>query len=152
MDFRGILVSMHSGLRWVALVFLIFAIINAARSMSSGKYLKKDSKVNLFTMIFMHLQLLIGLLLYFVASTKVNFEEGWMKDSMSRFFNLEHILLMVIAIALITIGRSRAEKKLEGSRNKHRAILLFYTIGLILILISIPWPFGRWASFGAGWG
>jgi hypothetical protein len=151
MDLYGILVHMHSGLRWVALILLIYAIINAGRSMASGKYLKKDEMVNLFTMISLHMQLLIGLVLYFI-SPKVQFTEGWMKDSMLRFFGMEHILLMVLAIAIVTIGRSRAEKKLEGTRNKHRAILMSYTIGLILILISIPWPFGRWASFGAGLG
>lgn len=151
MDIYGILVRMHSGLRWVVLLLLIYAIINAARSLSSGKYLKKDKMVNLFTMISLHVQLLIGLILYFI-SPKVQFFEGWMKDSMTRFFAMEHILLMIIAIAVVTIGRSRAEKKLEGTRNKHRAILLSYVIGLILILISIPWPFARWASFGTGWG
>lgn len=151
MDLYGILVSMHSGLRWVVLLLLIYAIFNAAKSMSSGKYLKKDKMINLFTMVSLHIQLLIGIGLYFI-SPKVSFFDGWIKDSMTRFFALEHILLMVIAIALVTIGRSRAEKKLEGTRNKHRAILITYTIGLILILASIPWPFGRWASFGAGWG
>ncbi|XOV66757.1 MAG: hypothetical protein ACFHU9_14115 [Fluviicola sp.] len=151
MNIYGILVHLHSGLRWVVLLLLIFAIVNAARSISSGKYLKKDKMVNLFTTIFLHLQLLIGLILYFI-SPKVTFFDGWMKDSMTRFFVLEHITLMIVAITLITIGRSRAEKKLKGSRNKHRVILITYTIGLILILASIPWPFGRWASFGAGLG
>lgn len=151
MDLKGILVHLHSGLRWVVLFLLIYAIINAGRSMASGKYLKKDKMVNLFTMISLHVQLLIGLILYFI-SPKVQFAEGWMKDPVARFFGMEHILIMVIAIAIVTIGRSRAEKKLEGTRNKHRAILMSYTIGLILILISIPWPFGRWASFGAGLG
>jgi len=150
MDLYGILVSMHSGLRWVVLLLLIYAIINAAKSMSSGKYLKKDKMINLFTMVSLHIQLLIGIVLY-IISPKVSFFDGWMKNSMTRFFALEHITLMIIAIALVTIGRSRAEKKLEGTRNKHRAILIMYTIGLILILASIPWPFGRWASFGAGW-
>lgn len=151
MDIYGILVRMHSGLRWVVLLLLIFAIINAARSLPSGKYLKKDKMLNLFTMISLHVQLLIGLVLYFI-SPKVTFFDGWMKDSMARFYGMEHIALMILAIAIITIGRSRAEKKLEGTRNKHRAILMSYVIGLILILISIPWPLGRWASFGAGWG
>ncbi|PWL24505.1 MAG: cytochrome B [Fluviicola sp. XM-24bin1] len=153
MDFYGMLVHMHSGLRWVILLLLIYAIINAARSISSGKYLKKDKMVNLFTMISLHVQLLIGLALYFInARGRVDFSEGWMSNAMSRFYGLEHIALMIVAIAIITIGRSRAEKKLEGTRNKHRAILMSYTIGLILILLSIPWPFWRWASFGAGLG
>lgn len=146
----GILVHAHSGLRWIVLILLLMAIVNAARSMSSGKYLKKDKMLNLFSMVSLHTQLLIGIVLYFI-SPKVSFYDGWMKDGMARFFGLEHILLMVIAITLITIGRSRAEKKLEGTRNKHRAILISYTIGLLIILASIPWPFGHWASFGGQW-
>ena len=99
----------------IALILIIVAIFNAARSKNSGKYLKKDKMINLFAMIFMHIQLLIGLGLYFI-SPKVTFAEGWMKESMTRFFGMEHILLMMIAIAVITMGRSKAEKKLKGSR------------------------------------
>lgn len=153
MDIYGILVHMHSGLRWVVLALLIYAIINAARSLSSGKYLKKDKMINLFTMVSLHVQLLIGLILYFVNGRgRINFDDGWMSNAMNRFYGMEHISLMIIAIAIITIGRSRAEKKLEGTRNKHRAILISFIIGLLLILVSIPWPFGRWADFGAGLG
>lgn len=135
-----ILVRAHSGLRWVVLLLLIFAIVNAARKQASGKYEKSDKMINLFTMVSLHIQLLIGLVLYF-TSGKVNFGEGWMKSSIFRFYGLEHILLMLIAIAIVTMGRSKAEKKLKGTRDKHRRIMISYTIGLILILISIPWPF-----------
>lgn len=140
----GILHGAHSGMRWIALLLLLFAIINAARSKSSGNYLKKDKMINLFTMISLHIQLLLGGALMFL-SPKVQYVEGWMSSDveggMYRFYGLEHILLMIIAIAVITMGRSKAEKKLKGSRDKHRKIMVSYTIGLILILISIPWPF-----------
>lgn len=142
------LLHAHSGLRWVALILLVVAIINAARSQSTGKYLKKDKMINLFAMVFMHIQLLIGLGLYFI-SPKVSFMEGWMKVSSARFFGMEHILLMVIAIAVITMGRSKAEKKLKGTRDKHRRIMVSYTIGLLLVLISIPWPFRE--ALGGSW-
>ncbi len=142
------LVHAHSGLRWIALLLLLFAIFNAAKSQASGKYEKKDKMINLFAMVFLHVQLLIGLGLYFM-SPKVNFTEGWMSVSMFRFYGLEHILLMILAIAVVTMGRSKAEKKLKGTRDKHRRILISYTLGLILILIAIPWPFraalaGKW--------
>jgi len=144
------LVHAHSGLRWIVLILLLAAIFNAAKSLSSGKYEKKDKMLNLFAMISLHTQLLIGLVLYFI-SDRVHFDKGWMSDRGSRFYGMEHILIMVIAIAIITIGRSKAEKKLIGSRDKHRRILINYTVGLILILASIPWPFSIWAVLGGGW-
>lgn len=145
------LLHAHSGLRWVALILILVAIFNAARSQSSGRYEKKDKMINLFTMIVMHIQLLIGLGLYFM-SPKVAFVEGWMSSDtaggMYRFFGVEHIFGMVLAIIIITMGRSKAEKKLKGTRDKHRKIMVSYTIGLLLILATIPWPF---RGFGNGW-
>ena len=146
------LVHAHSGLRWVVLILLLAAIINAARSKSSGKYEAKDKKINLFAMISLHVQLLIGLALFFINDrARINYSEGWMSNFAERFYGMEHILMMVIAIAIITMGRSKAEKKLIGSRDKHRRIFITYTIGLILILASIPWPFGHWSILNAGW-
>lgn len=151
-DMYNILVHAHSGLRWIILILLVAAIVSAAKSMSSGKYLKKHKMLNLFAMVSLHMQLLLGIVLYFMNGRgKINFDSGWMTNAMNRFFGLEHVLLMVVAIAIITIGRSRAEKKMTGTRNQHRAILISYTIGLLLILASIPWPFGHWASFGGQW-
>ena len=60
------LVHAHSGLRWVVLVLLLAAILNAAKSQSSGRYVKKDKMLNLFAMISLHMQLLIGIALYFI--------------------------------------------------------------------------------------
>ncbi len=138
------LLHSHSGLRWIALILLLVAIFNAAKSQSSGEYLKKDKMINLFAMIMMHIQLLIGLGLYFI-SPKVAFVEGWMSSDvaggMYRFFGVEHLFGMIVAIAIITMGRSKAEKKLKGSRNKHRKIMVSYSIALLIILVSIPWPF-----------
>ena len=142
------LLHIHSGLRWIALILLITAIFNAIKSQNSGKYLKKDKMINLFTMIFLHIQLLIGLGLYF-SSSKVTFVEGWMKEPMTRFYGMEHLIGMLLAIILVTLGRGKAEKKLKGSRDKHRKIMVSYTIGLILILVFIPWPFRE--ALAANW-
>lgn len=102
-----ILVRSHSGLRYIALGLLLYAIVNALLSKSKGQYLKKDKMINLFAMVFLHVQLLLGLILYF-TSPKVVFVEGWMKVSQARFFGLEHILMMVLAIVLVTIGRKKS--------------------------------------------
>jgi uncharacterized membrane protein YozB (DUF420 family) len=134
-----ILVKSHSGLRWIALALLLAAIINALLGKGKNNYEKKDKMINLFAMVFLHVQLLLGLILYFI-SPKVTFVEGWMKVSQSRFFGLEHILMMIIAIVLVTIGRKKAEKATEPAK-KHAKILVWYLIGLVLIFAAIPWPF-----------
>ena len=138
---------MHSGFRWVVLLLLIAAIINAIMNFSAKNgYQEKDRKLALFTLIFAHLQLVLGFILYFI-SPKVQFVSGMMKDSMLRFYGMEHVLMMVIAIALITIGYSRAKKKVEAVA-KFKTTFWFYLIGLVLILASIPWPF---RNLGGSW-
>ncbi len=143
------LIHAHSGLRWIALILILFAIFNAAKSQTSGKYLKKDKMINLFAMIFLHIQLLIGLGLYFInEKSKISYADGWMKDAMFRFFGLEHLVGMLIAIIIVTFGRKKAEK-LVGTRDKHRKIMVSYSIAFIFILASIPWPFRE--VLGGGW-
>jgi hypothetical protein len=138
----------HSGLRWVALILLILAIINA---FTSTAYEKKHRLINLFAMVTLHTQLLIGLGLYFI-SPRVQFLKGWMSSDvakgMYRFYNLEHILLMIIAIALVTIGHSKS-KKGATPEEKFKPIKLWYVIGLLFILAAIPWPFRT--VLGGGW-
>lgn len=141
------LLHAHSGLRWVALLLLLVAIINALISKGKNSYEKKDKMINLFAMILLHTQLLIGLVLYFISG-KVNFSKGWMKIDSFRFFGLEHFLLMVIGIVLITIGRKKAEAQTVPNA-KHSKILVWYTLGLIIILAGIPWPFRE--ALGGQW-
>lgn len=130
----------HSGIRWIVLILLVVAIITALSNKSV--YEKKNKMLNLFTMVFFHIQILLGFGLYF-TSGKVNFQEGWMKG----FFGMEHVLLMVIAMALITIGHSKS-KKAATPALKNKAIIVFYSLTLLLVLAGIPWPF---RNLGAGW-
>lgn len=140
----NILVSAHSGLRWIALILLLLAIYNA---FTAKNYEKKHRLVNMFAMISLHTQLLIGLALYF-SSAKVQFTEGWMKVALYRFYGMEHLMGMIIAIVLVTIGHSKSKKATE-SAAKFKAIKLWYVLALILILAFIPWPFRT--ALGAGW-
>jgi hypothetical protein len=142
----NILIHAHSGLRWVALILIIFAIFNAFAKKGTALYEKKDKMLNLFAMISLHTQLLIGLILYF-NSSKVNFVSGWMKNPLLRFYGMEHILMMIIALVVVTIGRKKAEKA-EAPFTKHQLIAKWYLIGLIIILAAIPWPF---RNLGAAW-
>lgn len=139
------LVHAHSGLRWLVLGLLLYAIFNAIGKNKSS-YEKKDKMVNLFAMISLHIQLLLGLILYFI-SPKVSFASGWMKDAALRFYGMEHLIGMLIAIVIVTIGRKIAEKQ-ESPAQKNKKIAIWYTLGLVLIIASIPWPFrglgGQW--------
>lgn len=90
-------------------------------------------------MISLHIQLLLGLILYY-TSGNVSFDAGWIKNPILRFYGMEHLMGMLIAIILITIGRKVAEKQ-DSAAKKHKKILIWYSIGLLLILASIPWPF-----------
>jgi hypothetical protein len=138
----------HSGLRWFLLIFIIVAIVNAIlKKNSTAEYTKSDKMPVLLTLIFAHIQLLLGLILYF-TSDKVSFVEGFMKNSMFRFYAVEHISMMIIAVVLITIGYSKAKKQTEVSK-KHNTIFIFYLIGFVIMMASIPWPF-RTALQG-GW-
>jgi uncharacterized membrane protein YphA (DoxX/SURF4 family) len=143
------LIHAHSGLRWVALILIIFAIINAFSRKGVSLYEKKDKMINLFAMISLHTQLIIGFILYFISS-KVNFKVDWTDkvNKMYRFFSLEHAIMMVAAIVIITIGRKKAEKA-EAPFTKHQYIAKWYLIGLIVLLAGIPWPFR--ANLAAAW-
>jgi membrane protein DedA with SNARE-associated domain len=139
-----ILKHTHSGLRWIALSLIVLAIYNAFTAKEFGK---REKMINLFSMVSLHTQLLIGLILYFI-SPRVSFAAGWMKDAALRFYGMEHLAGMIIAIALITIGYVKS-KKGTSPQEIYKPIKLFYIIGLILILASIPWPFR--AHLGGAW-
>lgn len=132
-----ILVRAHSGLRYVVLALLLAAIYTAftKKSETNASY----SKVYLWALIATHTQILIGLALYFM-SPKVDF--SMMSDKVFRFFTAEHITGMLIAAVLITIGHRQAKNL------NHAKALMYYGIGLIIILASIPWPF---RNLGGSW-
>lgn len=143
----NILQSAHSGMRWLTLILLVVAVGNGlSKWLSKSEFTGTDRKINLFALIFTHIQILIGLVLYFI-SPRVNFGGEIMGDAVTRFFVIEHPLTMIIAAVLITIGNSRS-KKMEGSENKFKSTAIFYGVGLLLILSRIPWPF---QDLGAGW-
>lgn len=136
----------HSGLRWVVLALLVTAIFRAIAGKKSGRYEKSDKMINLFAMISLHVQVTLGIILALI--TERNFYvSGWMKSAVNRFYGMEHILLMVLAAVVITIGRKKAEKK-EDLSKRHATIIVWYTIALIIIFAGIPWPF---RNLGAGW-
>lgn len=142
---------LHSGWRYIVLLLLIIAVINAISGLIGKKnYTESNRKINLFALIAAHTQLLIGLVLYFV-STKVMTADiaAAMKIPVARYWTVEHVLMNVIAIVLITVGYSKSKKAL-GSAAKYKSIAVFYTIALALILTAILMAVGK--GFITFWG
>jgi hypothetical protein len=132
---------LHSGVAYLALLALILVIIYALiGSLSGREFTEKDRKIALIAFIISHIQLLVGLILYFVSPLGLSLltAGGAMSDSAARLTAVEHPLINIVAIVLITIGYSKA-KKLTSSRAKFRSIYMMYAIGLVLILSRIPW-------------
>lgn len=128
----------HSVLRWAVLLFGLYAITKAALGLiKDQEYTKTHNLSRLLFLISMHLQVVIGLMLYFTMNKHANIEMG---NSVSRFWGVEHIFGMILAAVLITIGSSKTKKAVEAKR-KHKLSFRFFLIGMILILATIPWPF-----------
>jgi hypothetical protein len=128
----------HSGWAYLALLLLFVAVINSLIGLLTKKEFKaQDKKIALFALIATHIQLLVGLILYFVSPLgKASL--GNMKDAALRLTSLEHPLINVVAIILITIGWSKHKKGLT-SEAKFKPLSMLYAAGLILILARIPW-------------
>lgn len=132
------LFGLHSGLRYIVLLLLVLALLLAVIGLFGRKpYTEVNRKINMFAMIFTHTQLLVGLVLYFFSPVVnyLNMGEA-MKDTTTRYWTVEHLVMMLFAIVLITIGHSRSKKAIEGF-NKHRAIALYYGLALLVILVAI---------------
>lgn len=150
----SILLHAHSAGRWVILLLLLIAIFNSA--VAGGRpFIKSDNTTGLLLTIVADLMLLIGLALWYFGPNGYHLIETAggmnpvMKDPVARFFAVEHITAMVIAVILIHVGKAQAKRKIPDAA-KHRRTVVFYLLALIIILISIPWPFMQ-SGTGRGW-
>ena len=137
------LLHLHSILRWIILLLLLICIVQAL-SKSNG-----IRKTSLWLLISAHTMLIIGL--YQVIAGRYGIMKGLppgvelMKDKFYRFFWIEHPLFMIIAIVLITIARSKARAL------NYKATSWLLLVALLMILISIPWPFREILGEGRHW-
>ena len=134
---------LHSYWAYLVLLILVLAVFNSIiKKVGNKEYEAKDFRITLFALIVSHIQLLLGLILYFISPRFSLFSESGMgeimKNSVDRLYLVEHPLINIIAIALITIGYSKHKKKLLSS-GKFKTISVFYTIALVLFLSRIPW-------------
>jgi hypothetical protein len=130
------LLHTHSSLRYVVLLLLVIVVAKSMVGLISKKpFEKTDEKLTLWLMIATHIQLLVGLILYFV-SPYVQFGANTMKDSITRYWTVEHSFIMLIAIVFITLART-STKKLTDSKAKHKRVFIMSTIALVLIVMAI---------------
>lgn len=136
---------LHSATRYILLALLLIVIITSFQKWKGKKeYTKQDNQLNLFAFIFTHIQLLLGLGLYF-TSNWVRFDEDTMSSPLIRFFTVEHIFGMLVAITLITLGRIKGKKIIDAT-SRHKLTFWYFFIALIVMLVTIPWPFREWAE------
>jgi hypothetical protein len=140
------LLHLHNLLRWIILLLIVIAIVKAFVGMSGNKpFTKSDQRVGLFLMISAHLTLLLGLYQwlagrYGILTTSLPPGTSLMKDSFYRFYWIEHPLGMILAVALITIGRRQSRKNILDI-VKHKRSFWYYLVALIVIIATVPWPF-----------
>ena len=130
----------HSGIAYILILPLIFIVLFAAYSyFTKQAFTDRHKKFALVGLIITHLQILLGLILYFISPLGLaNFSGESMKSAPMRLMILEHPLMMILAAVLVTIGYSKA-KRLIVDNSRHRAVLIYYGIALIFILSRIPW-------------
>jgi hypothetical protein len=150
--YNGML-HLHSVLRWIILILLLFAIYKNFADRNKP-FTPGHKKLGFYLMICADLLLLVGLYQWFTGiwglkSIQANGFSTVMKDSTLRFFAIEHTTGMLLAIILIHLGYSYGKKSVPDSQ-KHKRILLYFGLALLIILISIPWPF-REVGTGRHW-
>jgi len=143
--YQGVL-ELHSYWAYAVLTLLVIAILNAFAGLASKRqFLPKDRQISMIALLFTHVQFVIGLVLLFVTpqleSAKAAGMGGVMKDSALRLLFVEHPLVNLIAVILITVGWSKHKRATE-SATKFKNIGILYAIGLILLLSRIP--YGQW--------
>jgi len=130
----------HSGFRYVVLLLILIAIISAFVGwLGNKKYTNGTRKLNLFAMVSVHIQVLVGIVLYFFSNITKVAMNNWgdaMKNQTLRYWALEHVVLMLLAMAIITIGYSKS-KKSSTDVFKHRNIAIYYTLTLIVIVVAV---------------
>src|ERR1700722_4139581 len=140
------LVHLHNLLRWIILILLLLSIIKSYSGWRGRKvFTPGDKKIWLFTLIFSHITLLLGLIQVFFGRYGIfttTLPEGTrvMKDPFYRFFWVEHPTAMILAIILIALGYGMAKKPVSD-QVKYKKAFWFFLVALLLILVAIPWPF-----------
>ena len=138
------LLALHSLTRWLILSSLVFAIFWGYRGwLMDRPYLKFDNTVRHTTAAIAHVQLVLGIWLYFISPIVAYFLQHFataVHERTIRFFGMEHVTMMLVGITVITIGSAKAKGKIID-HEKFKTMAIWFTVALLIILSSIPWSF-----------
>lgn len=137
---------LHSFLRYVAVFMILWTIIHAFMNRNNAD--AKASKWSMLSMMIVHTQLLLGLVLWFMKFMALKGTPE-IKLPDNRFFIMEHSSMMIVSIILISIGHIKG-KKIADLQKRYNTIFWFFLIGFIIMMLSIPWPIG-FMDHNAGW-
>jgi hypothetical protein len=144
-----LVLATHSLIRWFVLISFLFAIFWGYRGCLLKKpFLKFDNSVRHITATIAHVQLIIGLWLYFISPIVAYFLYNFstaVHNRQVRFFGMEHVTMMLTGIVLITIGSAKAKRK-ATDQEKFKTMAIWFTIALLVILSSVPWSFSPLVS------
>lgn len=148
-----LLLTIHSLVRWLVVGSLLLAIARGARGWRGNRpYTPLDDRTRTLARRIVDLQFLLGVSLYIISPTVRYFLSEFpasVKVREARFFGMEHITVMVIAVAVINIGSARVQRQ-TSDRDRFRTLTVWFAAGLFLILTSVPWPFSPFTS-RPGW-
>jgi hypothetical protein len=140
----GTVLLLHSLVRWLVLLTGLLAVLRGISGWRSRRtWTIPDERAGFWFITTLDLQFVLGLLLYVALSpiTHAAFQDfgAAMQDKVARFWAVEHITGMVIAITLAHIGRARIHRS-GNDQRRHKLAVIFFTLALLVILASIPWP------------
>lgn len=140
---------LHNALRWLVVAGLLGTLVSAGSGLLTARpYAKTDQTLRVVTTSLLHTQLLLGFYLYVISPVVRQYwrEKPAYADAPDlSFFALIHISLMVTAVVLMTIGSSKAKRQ-TNDRQRFQTTAVYFTIGLLLILVAVPWPFSPLAA------
>lgn len=141
----NVVLEVHSIVRWLVILTALFALIRAITGLSFKRgYMGMDNRAGLWFTIAMDIEMLLGIILYFflspITTRALQDFSSVVNSSAGRFFSLEHVVAMVIAVAVAHIGR-RLVQRAPDAAQKHRGTLIWYGLSLLIVLAAIPWPF-----------
>ncbi len=138
------LLSLHSLIRWLVVVFLVYTLYRAFVGYTRNKtFSKADNAFRHWTATVAHIQLMIGIILYTQSPIVKHFWTDTKTASQNlelTFYGLLHIVFMLTAIVAVTIGSALAKRR-STDKEKFKTLLVWFFIALILIFIAIPWTF-----------
>ena len=139
-----ILQTLHNLGRWLLLIAVLAAILRAIIGwIRQQDFNRMDERTGLIFTILMDIQVLLGLILFFTkgwAGVLVSDPSAAMATPAIRFFTVEHLAVMLLALAAAHIGRART-RKAASAAAKHTSAAFWYLLTLLLVLVAVPWPF-----------